>query len=268
MTGNHCRATGWLLAGAIAFPAAPALANSAAAVESLSAPRTGMVVNLAAPRGGEDEFVRLFGLWQALDYSNPVGFSDDAPDDGPDNGPDNGDAPVGRKIYYNRSKVAGSLMVVSFSDHPFPVARSRLTRSGMPQSLSRGGAHGAMPSGLPVQAVALTSGFGMRTHPILGTQRGHYGVDLAAPMGSPIYATSAGVVALAGWNGGYGLVVALDHGGGLETRFGHMSRIAVAPGQRVSKGQVIGYVGSTGLSTGPHVHYEVRIDGRPVNPLP
>jgi murein DD-endopeptidase MepM/ murein hydrolase activator NlpD len=74
------------------------------------------------------------------------------------------------------------------------------------------------------------------------------------------------VVAEADWRGGYGLLVALDHGGGLQTRYGHMSRLAVSPGQRVRKGDVIGYVGSTGLSTGPHVHYEMRINGQAVNP--
>ena len=113
----------------------------------------------------------------------------------------------------------------------------------------------------------MTSGFGLRVHPILGGWRQHSGIDLAAPFGSPIVAPSEGVVSAAGWSGGYGLMVALEHGGGLETRYGHMSRLGVVPGQHVHRGEVIGFVGSTGLSTGPHLHYEMRINGRAVNPL-
>lgn len=125
----------------------------------------------------------------------------------------------------------------------------------------------AMPSGMPVAARALTSGFGLRRHPILGGLRSHAGLDLAAPTGTPVVATSSGVVSADGWYGGYGLLVAVDHGGGVQTRYGHMSRLAVVAGQRVRKGEVIGYVGSTGRSTGPHLHYEMRIGGQAVNPL-
>jgi murein DD-endopeptidase MepM/ murein hydrolase activator NlpD len=124
-----------------------------------------------------------------------------------------------------------------------------------------------MPNGLPVSSRSLTSSFGMRRHPTLGGHRMHSGIDLAAPMGSPIVATSDGVVSTAGWAGGYGLAVGLDHGGGLQTRFGHMSQVAVVPGQQVRRGQVIGYVGSTGRSTGPHLHYEMRVNGQAVNPI-
>lgn len=127
---------------------------------------------------------------------------------------------------------------------------------------------GAVPNGMPVSATYLTSGFGMRYHPLLGIVREHDGVDLAAPTGSPIVATSDGVIGQAGWRGGYGLSVEIEHGAGVESRYGHMSRIAVYPGQQVHRGDVIGYVGSTGLSTGPHLHYEVRINGAPVNPQP
>ena len=112
----------------------------------------------------------------------------------------------------------------------------------------------------------MTSGFGMRIDPILGTRRLHSGVDLAAPSGSPIVATSAGTVSKAGWNGGYGLFVSLEHGGGLQTRYGHMSRLNVVAGQRVHTGDVIGFVGSTGRSTGPHLHFETRVDGQAVRP--
>jgi murein DD-endopeptidase MepM/ murein hydrolase activator NlpD len=125
---------------------------------------------------------------------------------------------------------------------------------------------GTLPNGMPVAARAMTSGFGLRAHPMLGGWRAHSGVDLAAASGSPIVATSDGTVGKANWNGGYGLFVSLEHGGGIETRYGHMSRLNVAAGQQVKKGQVIGYVGSTGRSTGPHLHYEVRRNGQAVNP--
>lgn len=94
----------------------------------------------------------------------------------------------------------------------------------------------------------------------------HQGIDIAAEMGTPIVATADGVVTAAGWNGGYGNMVDVDHGGGIVTRYGHASALAVTVGQRVRRGEVIAYVGSTGHSTGPHVHYEVRVDGQPVNP--
>lgn len=131
-----------------------------------------------------------------------------------------------------------------------------------------GGAVQAQQSGSLMAPVAgrITSGFGYRRHPILGFTRLHAGIDFAAPWGSPIYAVTDGLVTFAGRHGGHGNYVRLDHGGGIGTGYGHMSRIAVYPGERVSKGQVIGYVGSTGLSTGPHLHYELYRGGVPVNP--
>ncbi len=125
----------------------------------------------------------------------------------------------------------------------------------------------AMTTSMPLVRSALTSGFGVRTDPMLGGQRMHSGIDLAAPVGSPILATSDGIVSQAGWRGGYGLLVALEHSGGLQTRYGHMSGVTVTPGQAVRKGDIIGYVGSTGRSTGPHLHYEMRIGGVAVRPL-
>jgi murein DD-endopeptidase MepM/ murein hydrolase activator NlpD len=113
----------------------------------------------------------------------------------------------------------------------------------------------------------MTSQYGPRRHPILGYTRMHAGIDFGAPWGAPIFAVSDGVVAMAGRHGGHGNYVRLNHGGGLATGYSHMSRIAVSPGTRVRTGQVIGYVGSTGLSTGPHLHYELYKDGRTVNPL-
>lgn len=120
--------------------------------------------------------------------------------------------------------------------------------------------------GLPIHG-RLTSGFGERFHPILGYMRFHDGVDLAAASGTPIVAAADGRVIDAGWRGGYGQQVEIVHEGGLETRYGHMSRVAAHAGEIVRKGEVIGYVGSTGLSTGPHLHFEVTRNGRPVNPM-
>jgi murein DD-endopeptidase MepM/ murein hydrolase activator NlpD len=123
------------------------------------------------------------------------------------------------------------------------------------------------PSRLPLASAALSSRFGSRYHPILGGWRQHSGVDLAAATGTPVTAPSPGVVVAAQWWGGYGLFVAIDHGKGMQTRYAHLSAVAVAPGQQVKSGQVLGYVGSTGNSTGPHLHYEMRLNGQPLNPL-
>lgn len=126
----------------------------------------------------------------------------------------------------------------------------------------------AIPSIMPLAAARLTSDYGMRTHPVIGGRRAHKGVDLAAPTGTPVYATADGVVSRADHFNSYGLYISLQHGAALETRYAHLSRLAVAAGQRVNKGEIIGYVGSTGRSTGPHLHYEVRMDGEAVNPIP
>ncbi|MFK4874433.1 M23 family metallopeptidase [Novosphingobium sp. ZW T3_23] len=121
------------------------------------------------------------------------------------------------------------------------------------------------PGGAPV-AGRVTSPYGKRRHPILGFVRMHAGIDYGARYGSPIYAVADGVVNFAGRHGGHGNYVRLAHGGGLDTGYGHMSRIAVSRGTRVKAGQVIGYVGSTGLSTGPHLHFEAYRGGRTINP--
>jgi murein DD-endopeptidase MepM/ murein hydrolase activator NlpD len=127
----------------------------------------------------------------------------------------------------------------------------------------------AVPSDKPVRTAAFTSGYGVRSDPFRGAAAMHAGIDLAGPTGTPIHATADGVVREAGWNnGGYGRLVKIDHGRGIETRYAHLSVIGVTPGQRVTRGQVIGRMGSTGRSTGSHLHYEVRIDGRAVNPIP
>ena len=112
----------------------------------------------------------------------------------------------------------------------------------------------------------MTSPFGVRIDPFVHAPSMHTGMDFHATVGDPIYATAAGTVVKAGWEGGYGQMVEIDHGEGLSTRYGHMSAIGVAVGQKVRAGQVIGRVGSTGRSTGPHLHYETRINGEAVNP--
>lgn len=147
--------------------------------------------------------------------------------------------------------------------------RTQLLRWKDGQFLDPSGVGATERSGSVVGPVngRMTSGYGLRRHPILGYARMHAGIDFGAAWGSPIFAVSDGTVSFAGRHGGHGNYVRLEHGGGLGTGYGHMSRIAVSPGTRVRAGQVIGYVGSTGLSTGPHLHYEVYQSGRTVNPL-
>jgi murein DD-endopeptidase MepM/ murein hydrolase activator NlpD len=125
--------------------------------------------------------------------------------------------------------------------------------------------HGVLA--VPIPGAPITSGFGPRVHPIYGDVRMHTGIDFGASAGTPIRAAADGVVVSAGPLGGYGNATVIDHGNGLATLYGHQSRIAVSPGQRVSRGQIIGYVGCTGLCTGPHLHFEVRVRGTPVDPM-
>lgn len=126
----------------------------------------------------------------------------------------------------------------------------------------------SVPSIMPLSGARLTSGYGMREHPVLRKRARHNGIDLAAPTGTPVYATADGIVGRADWFSSYGLYISIDHGAQLETRYAHLSRLAVAAGDTVKAGEIIGYVGSTGRSTGPHLHYEVRVDGLAVNPIP
>lgn len=112
----------------------------------------------------------------------------------------------------------------------------------------------------------ITSDFGWRVHPILGDKRFHDGIDIAAPQGTQVTAAVDGTVILAGWYGGYGNAVVISHGGNITTLYGHLSKIGVSEGQRVTKGQEVGQVGSTGLSTGNHLHFGVRKNGEPINP--
>jgi murein DD-endopeptidase MepM/ murein hydrolase activator NlpD len=158
----------------------------------------------------------------------------------------------------------------AFGDGALPLAEAPKALAEIPSdtsSLLLGLTGAVAPAGMPLRNARLTSQFGLRSHPILGGMRIHSGVDLAAPIATPIRATADGVVTRASWAGGYGLLVSIQHKDGVVTRYGHMSRLAVEPGQRVAQNAVIGYVGSTGRSTGPHLHYEVLVKGRAVDPL-
>jgi len=126
--------------------------------------------------------------------------------------------------------------------------------------------HGVLS--VPIPGAPITSGFGPRVHPIYGDVRMHTGIDFGASYGTPIHAAADGVVVSAGPLGGYGNATVIDHGNGLATLYGHQSSISVSPGQTVKRGQIIGYVGCTGLCTGPHLHFEVRVRGTPVDPMP
>jgi len=118
----------------------------------------------------------------------------------------------------------------------------------------------------PVNA-SVGSPFGYRIHPILGYRKLHTGIDLGVGYGTPIHAADSGTVIYATWMGGYGNVIIIDHGRGISTLYAHQSSLAVGTGTRVTRGQVVGYVGSTGFSTGPHLHFEVRVNGTPVDPM-
>lgn len=148
-------------------------------------------------------------------------------------------------------------------------AASQASNSGLARTTASKFTSGvSIPSLVPVETVRLTSSFGMRDHPVTGRRAAHKGIDLAAPTGTPIHAAADGIISRASWFGGYGLYISIEHGGQIETRYGHMSRLNVADGQRVAKGDIIGFVGTTGRSTGPHLHYEVRVNGEAVNPVP
>jgi murein DD-endopeptidase MepM/ murein hydrolase activator NlpD len=159
---------------------------------------------------------------------------------------------------------------LSEGDHEFRqlFASWKSLDSGTGVATSAPRAKVAVPSRMPVGAVTLTSDYGMRTHPVLGGRRNHKGVDLAAPSGTPVFATADGLISKAERFSSYGNYIQIEHGGEMQTRYAHLSGYAVKAGDKVHKGDLIGYVGSTGRSTGPHLHYEVRVAGQAVNPVP
>ncbi|MEP3225772.1 MAG: M23 family metallopeptidase [Parasphingorhabdus sp.] len=125
-----------------------------------------------------------------------------------------------------------------------------------------------IPSRKPVDSYRLTSSFGFRSDPFRGRRARHKGIDMAGPVGTPIYATADGIVGRSQWVRGYGNYIEINHGNEIQTRYGHMSRLNVKANARVKSGDLIGFMGSTGRSTGSHLHYEVRIAGEAVNPVP
>ena len=220
---------GSLFAAAAIAGASPAYANSSANAD-IAAPLRAAQAAKPASGGTEEQFKKLFANWQAIEKQQ---------------------APL-----------------AAVSQAADLAASSRAAPSAGFATPFRGSTGVSIPSRAPVDGVNLSSDYGMRTHPVSGGRRAHKGVDLAAPIGTPIYATADGTVSRADWFSSYGLYVAIEHGGKLQTRYGHMSRLNVAAGQQVRKGDIIGFVGSTGRSTGPHLHYEVRVDGAAVNPVP
>jgi murein DD-endopeptidase MepM/ murein hydrolase activator NlpD len=145
-------------------------------------------------------------------------------------------------------------------------AESARIAAELAKSRWRAGAPGAGELLWPTDGRA-GSGFGYRTHPIFGSRRLHTGIDIGGPTGQPIIAAADGLVVSAGWRGGYGMAVVIDHGGGLATLYAHQSRLTVSEGTVVGAGQKIGEIGSTGQSTGPHLHFEVRVNGSPRDPM-
>jgi len=144
------------------------------------------------------------------------------------------------------------------------LAESRALTSVVSGSGSSGSGNGSLS--WPVSGPVVSS-FGWRIHPILHYRKFHTGIDIAAGYGAPIHSSAAGTVIYASWMGGYGNVIIVDHGDGLSTLYAHQSSLATGNGAHVARGQTVGYVGSTGFSTGPHLHFEVRVNGNPVDPM-
>jgi murein DD-endopeptidase MepM/ murein hydrolase activator NlpD len=211
--------------------ASPAFANSSASADIAAPLRAAQAARQQSLGNRDEQFKQLFSNWQTIEKSG-----------------------------------APALVSVSAAADPVAAGRSALVTAPVRRAFSTNTV--SIPSRVPVEGVRLTSDYGLRYHPVLGGRRAHKGVDLAGPVGTPIHATADGVVSKAEWFSSYGLYVSLEHGGEIQTRYGHMSRLAVAAGQQVRKGDVIGFIGSTGRSTGPHLHYEVRIAGQAVNPVP
>jgi murein DD-endopeptidase MepM/ murein hydrolase activator NlpD len=166
---------------------------------------------------------------------------------------------------YSASLYAFELLKTAAKPSVDPVAQSFWSIPRF-STLSFPGYNSAMvPSMWPVRG-QITGGFGQRLDPLNGEEAVHCGIDISAPSGTEIQVTADGIVLLAEREAGYGNEVLVDHGGGITTKYGHLLRIDVVAGQEVKKGQVIGAVGMTGKSTGPHLHYEVRVHQTPVNP--
>jgi murein DD-endopeptidase MepM/ murein hydrolase activator NlpD len=179
-------------------------------------------------------------------------------------GANSGTTPIGRSVL--------SPALASPED-TFGMLTALLSRLGSKLDLVRGDVEkraalaAATPSVWPASG-PISAGYGQREDPFTGSLAHHSGIDISTPKGQPVYATATGTVESASWNGDYGKMVVIDHGFGLKTRYGHLDGYAVEAGDRVERLQVIGYVGSTGRATGPHLHYELLVNGRVRNPLP
>ncbi|BBC71433.1 membrane protein [Altererythrobacter sp. B11] len=204
-----------------------------------------------APPRAVQQYLRALG--EAVDLDSAIGAQDEF------------DIIVDYKRAATGEVEAGNLLYAGLLRGGKP--RQQLMRWGKDGRFYEASGVGEQRSGLvaPVPG-GITSSYGLRKHPILGYKRMHAGIDFRAAYGTPIHAVSDGTVQFAGRHGGHGNFVKISHGNGLGTGYAHMSRIAVKSGAHVSRGQVIGYVGSTGLSTGPHLHYEMYRNGKTVNP--
>lgn len=176
-----------------------------------------------------------------------------------------------RQRLINEGGVVGREALATHLDLDALIRRANVLATSFKEASESLSAHAqqiaATPSIMPTSGF-LTSKFSfIRYHPILHENRPHEGIDITAASGTQIIAPAAGRVVKVGWENGYGLMVVLDHGYGLETKYAHMSKTGVSVGQSVKRGDRLGWVGSTGLSTGPHLHYEVLVNGRPVDPL-
>lgn len=171
------------------------------------------------------------------------------------------------RVQRDKTKLASEEDVL-FSTSRIVADQIRTLQRGGRITISRGYSRASSDRGFvwPVSA-PITSPFGWRFHPVLGYSRMHTGIDLGCGSGTPVHATKGGTVIMAGWMGGYGNAVVIDHGGGISSLYGHNSRLDVSVGQHVDQGQVISHSGSTGMSTGPHLHFEIRVNGNPENPV-
>ncbi len=176
------------------------------------------------------------------------------------------------KVNVMRDDVIGKDLAAQLNNLDARITYQYTSYSSIEKLIKNQGAKlSSIPAIQPVsnkQLNRIASGFGMRIDPVYGTPKMHKGLDFTAPQGTPIYATGDGTISVAGYSeGGYGNHVEINHGYGYETLYGHMVKIKVRQGQKVARGEVIGWVGSTGKSTGPHCHYEVHINGNPVDPV-
>ena len=178
-------------------------------------------------------------------------------------------------IFTNHHQITSASSISTTEQEPVkqePIKQGPIQHNGIGQaqdveSIAKKVAKLAITPSIWPTSGEVTSSFGWRSSPWGGGSELHPGMDIANSIGTPIFATADGVVEQSGWSGGYGNIVQIDHGNGIETIYGHNSSLLVSAGQSVKKGQIISYMGSTGRSTGPHVHYEVRVNGTAVDPI-